>query len=994
MGFFTGFVSLLWHSLSDRAKRRRGMSFEGVERPTCETGDPIPVVFGTVDIKAPNLTWFGNSRSIPRYWNDQLVSRDYFVSMHLTLCCGSADKLIKVRVDDKTAYQSALSGSTATDTEIYIDKEQLFNGDGMGGGGVQGTLRLEQGLPDQTQNEYMASHIEQDIPAYRGITAAVLEDMYVGKENQLKKWDFTIQRITIRTDGAEQWYPEKVMIPTISTTAEITVLEYDDDWRYLTGSAYGEYPSLTNDANFDTFGTDEPGPYGVITTSTPTYPVATPWLRGNGIWLRKTIEVDGVHAIKFTGEILQYCAIYLKEMDAKTIIWPKGEIDDNTDFYDFEFVLTPDKMQAGSITLYVWCGDRRSHIGTPIERYFYIEAEKIPIQTMNPIHAIRECLTDTDWGLGYYEGDIDDVSFRVAADTVFDENLGICIKWERSNTVEDFINDLLRYVDAELYVDRITGMYTIKLIRDDYDEGSLYELDESNIKSVSGYKRVAFGELINSIVVQYYNMKIQNENSISIKDNGLIQSQGGLIQKSVDYTGFVTVKSATLAGRRDLKSLSSPLMTATITAYKEAELLNQGDVFKWTWPDYDADEIVMRVNKIRLGDGDNREVVITATQDEFDLPEVSTEIDEPIDPPDVPVGVGDIDLYMTWELPYYEANKALGRAEFANRIESDYSSGWFGAAAGTSDGNVDYTLYTNPDDAGYTNVDNFDFVPTARIAADVDYMDTILTIDEFTGFENVKAGMMMYMIPQDEIMLIVSVDSATQLTVERAMLDTLPQEHVIGQHLLVYDFNMALDPQYYQGYCEGEGSGPTGVDVDSKFRANGFSDVQPTWMAVEGDHVFMRQRQRRPYPPGNLKINSSYFPESITGALVLTWEDRNRLDLDNLVDFTATGVTSESGVKYIVTIYDSSAVEISSEQVDGTYYVYDFRSGTDPGDSFYLRVQSVVYSDTERRVYSYYSYYLHIERDDYGIVLKDTFGNSRVIKDTFGSANIIKDTFS
>jgi hypothetical protein len=50
--------------------------------------------------------------------------------------------------------------------------------------------------------------------------------------------------------------------------------------------------------------------------------------------------------------------------------------------------------------------------------------EKFRIYDMNPAHIIRECLTDTNWGMGYPESDIDDVSFTAAANTLYSESNG------------------------------------------------------------------------------------------------------------------------------------------------------------------------------------------------------------------------------------------------------------------------------------------------------------------------------------------------------------------------------------------------------------------------------------------------------------------------------------------------------------------------------------------------------------------------------------------
>lgn len=122
---------------------------------------------------------------------------------------------------------------------------------------------------------------------------------------------------------------------------------------------------------------------------------------------------------------------------------------------------------------------------------------------MNPAHIIRESLTDKEWGMGYSESDIDDDSFIAAADTLYDEGMGISILWQRENTIEAFIQDIVRHIDAALYVDRRTGKFVLKLIRDDYNPGALITLGPDQIERVENYRRPAFGDLVNSVTVIY-----------------------------------------------------------------------------------------------------------------------------------------------------------------------------------------------------------------------------------------------------------------------------------------------------------------------------------------------------------------------------------------------------------------------------------------------------------------------------------------------------------
>ena len=84
----------------------------------------------------------------------------------------------------------------------------------------------------------------------------------------------------------------------------------------------------------------------------------------------------------------------------------------------------------------------------------------ITIQTL--LHIIRECLTDTTWGMGYAESDIDEPSFILAADTLYDEGIGISLLWDRESEIEEFIEQIKKHINATLNMDRSTGKFKTK----------------------------------------------------------------------------------------------------------------------------------------------------------------------------------------------------------------------------------------------------------------------------------------------------------------------------------------------------------------------------------------------------------------------------------------------------------------------------------------------------------------------------------------------------
>jgi len=89
---------------------------------------------------------------------------------------------------------------------------------------------------------------------------------------------------------------------------------------------------------------------------------------------------------------------------------------------------------------------------------------------LNAIHIIRECLINSEWGLGELEDDIDDNSFKEAANICYDENFGLSILWDQNSSIEEFVGEILNCIAGILYQDLETGKWVISLTRDpNYD---------------------------------------------------------------------------------------------------------------------------------------------------------------------------------------------------------------------------------------------------------------------------------------------------------------------------------------------------------------------------------------------------------------------------------------------------------------------------------------------------------------------------------------------
>jgi uncharacterized membrane protein len=57
--------ALISYALAPKPPQPKPASLTDFDAPTAEEGRPIPVVFGTVWIKGPNVLWYGDLRSVP-----------------------------------------------------------------------------------------------------------------------------------------------------------------------------------------------------------------------------------------------------------------------------------------------------------------------------------------------------------------------------------------------------------------------------------------------------------------------------------------------------------------------------------------------------------------------------------------------------------------------------------------------------------------------------------------------------------------------------------------------------------------------------------------------------------------------------------------------------------------------------------------------------------------------------------------------------------------
>jgi hypothetical protein len=828
----------------------------------------------------------------------QTVGYRYYLGMHMVLCHGPIDSINRISVDDRVAWEGKNTGST-----IAIFQPNLFGGDEREGG-IAGAVDIEMGGSSQGKNSYLVSQLGNIIPAYRGVVGAVLNQVYLGVNPYLKKWSFNGTRIKTTTGGGSQWYSSRSEIYG-GGVASGQIIAADDTWEI----SYDDYrvpPASPKETGYNTSG---PGPFGRDGS------LGTLLTEGgtggeHGYWIRKTFNLPVKGTVRIHGSGENSAAIYVDGVQVY------NDNAANTQVSGFTFDFNHPFRNSGSHTIHVYFRDENPYLidnAAITVRMDYVTGPQID---MNPAHIIRECLTDPDWGMGYQSSDIDSTSFTAAADTLFAEGLGISLLWDKSMTIDEFVKEIVRHIDAALYVSRKTGKFVLKLIRNDFVFDDLVVLDRSNISKITNPNKPTFGELSNSVTVKFWNYKSGKDDSINVTDTALVQQQGQVIDAPIQYPGFSNKRNALLAAQRDLRSLSSQFLSCTIYTDQTAKDLNVGDVFRLTWPRWKITDMVMRVTEIAFGDGRNNKIRITCSEDVFStaLTEVIVDSEtEWVNPSQPPTAVPAI---MATEIPYLEIVQNLGQTAIDNTLDANNEVGYVLGAASRPESAINGRLWTDPG-TGFEDSASLDFCPYGELSGFITATETSIELTNVSDLDEITTGTYVQIgtdNDQMELCRVDSVDTVNNIVVlGRGCLDTTPKFHLAGSPLFFWDFFNGFDPVEY---VLGE---TIGVKVTAT-TGQGTLDVS---LAEQVD-VTLDQRAFRPYPPGNFQIGSVSYPVgALEGTLTLTWTDRDRLQQTSgtIYDHTFGDIGPEAGTTYRVRGYLDGTLDHTEEPAtSGTTY--------------------------------------------------------------------------
>jgi hypothetical protein len=824
---------------------------DAFEVPTAEVGRPFGVLFGRKAIKSQNIVWYGDL-GIDEI--EEKVSTGMFSSTKITkgykyflgmhmILCHDLDRILQISIDGNVLW----SGDTSTNGNVAsITKPNFFGGE-SDGGGIEGDLELLLGLPDQQQNSYLKSQLGDFVPAFRGVASAVLK----GRTYK------TIGSIDLHGHSGAYLIETGVVsgAPLEAWTLEC-IEEVDGGGVFsVTGSVSGDQGTATVNSHYDN---------GIIEFTlmnfflTLQFGTQADFKLGDMV----TFSVVRRNSNGFSGMYLG-TSEYLKYW----VIWGEKIYDD---WY-------PEKAQIGSN------GD------------------------MNPVHILYQAITNRKFGMGYDPLDVDDATFRAVADTLYNEGFGLSMLWDHGSTMEDFIGEVLKHIDASLFTDIHTGKFTLKLIRDDYDPATLPVFNENNITKVDSFRRRTLEDISNSVTIKFWDRETGNVGSISRADIAMVSRVGITVNTEIDYMGVANKELAEFILSRDLRALSTPMANAVINTTQEGLQLSPGEPFVFSWDQYGVTETIMRVTAVQYGAFGDSNIRIECVEDIFAIASATYTAPPPsgwVSPKSEPAPCP---VHAAIETPYYKVARKIGATETAALADT---VGYASLAGGkpSSDASSMEVHYSD-DNSEYEFEETKRFAPYAELVQGTVRTNTVLQVSWQRGQEFAVPGT--WGIIDDEI---VRIDAVTDNTVQigRGCLDTVPAKHSSGAYLILISDWLATRQE-----SNNDGDIVYGKALPRTLK--GTLDIAD----ATAQSIAMNSRLIRPYPPARVRLNGNAEPSEVIGDITLTWRHRDRtqqLGSDLYADSQDVNIGPETGTTYIYEVRKASdgALLDSGSSISGT----------------------------------------------------------------------------
>jgi hypothetical protein len=607
-------------------------------------------------------------------------------------------------------------------------------------------------------------------------------------------------------------------------------------------------------------------------------------------------------------------------------------------------------------------------------------------QHVNPSHMIYECMTSIDYGSAIPSSQIDVDSFLYAAEILFNEKLYLSTAWTREDTVENFVADILAHIDGVIYIDLDTGLYVLKLFRDDYDLETIPTWGPDKVRSKE-FTRKGRGEIVTRISLVYTNPETGKDETItSIDEASSAMQDGAIVPSTVNKRMIRNPDIAAQQADKELRVAAAPLAAGRLDVLRDANgdgtSIKAGQVFRLSYPDLLGEEtIICRIVDVNYGKTNERYISVSWTEDIFSLPVTRSRTGQSslwVNPSINPVPLAQQSLFS---IPY-PLTFLVSEAGVPNDSYPDVYIGLLGNHP-ASDVSGFQIVTTETDTLGGSELKSLGIgtlSETATLAGPVIQQSLTSNMPVVGSFSRVIVPGEFVLIgdPSDETtcewgLITADPDYETTpgvvlLSVKRGIYDTVPREWPSGTRVWFFgeDFD-AFDPGVRPGFAATEYSLLT---VTSRGTL-AYDDATPISI-TPGD---------RPYAPfrvANFKVDGTAFGTKTYATdpltVPITWANRDRSSEDSVpLAWDDASVPLEAGVTITAEIYDvaSDTVIHSVTGLTGTSHTFDI---TDFGSGVLFIVRAVPVRDGIRAVQNNEITVYLAERSGYGSAYGVSYG--------------------
>lgn len=533
----------------------------------------------------------------------------------------------------------------------------------------------------------------------------------------------------------------------------------------------------------------------------------------------------------------------------------------------------------------------------------------------NPIHHLFEIYTNPDWGMGGSPSLVDTTSFETAAQTIYDEQMGISYQWTGQTEIENIAAEILDHIQATVFTHPRTGLLTVRLLRDDFDPGALLVITPDNA-TLSNLQRKAWGEIANEVVVTFTNTENQQEETVTVHNLAAIAMQGGEINSTGrNYYMFRNRDLAARVAERDLRSVSQPLASCEVRMNRTGWDITPGLPVKLHWPEKGVDSLIMRVGKVNYGRPGDGAVRFSLSEDIFSLPRSEYIIAPPTshEPPDF--APSPLENFTLETAPLYVSLAALAIDDPADLTYPEAVT--MIAAAPDSPDEYGFELIVKQVQANGATVNasagTRNFLPSATLSASIpaEAQTEITTFANPTGSTPLAGSLILIGSGGEGASELALVHEVTEAgwTLTRGVLDTVPRAWGAGTRLWVIGGQVPFIDRTIRGSGE---NAIYRILPKSSQGTLAYEDAADETLAVSA-------RPHLPLRPANVQVNGNGFgPVDVTGlsTVTVTWANRNReTETSQILAWDAAGASPETGQTTTILLLDDAGVEISA--IDG-----------------------------------------------------------------------------